>query len=570
MAWVDGEWLERNKREALIAVYREYIETIDTKYADIDDIISAGLIDDYHERLTELERLERIHRCESDLLYFVYEYFSDEVNPDNEVNLIPKGQHFSDAADFHRELCGLLDDIAKGKSESNVAWSVGRRHAKTAYLSNAFLCHQVVYRKQKYIIEVSETTDVAADFIKFTAQNLKFNERLRADFGELLYQKSQANEVDNKLEFITTSGTKVEAKGMGTQMRGLRHLSNRPGLFLLDDLESNANTNTPELRTKNLHWFRSEMMEALGFGGICIYMGTILGPDSLLNHVITQRKDFISRKFPAILAWTEREDLWDQWREIYNSDDVASNEKANAFYVENEKEMLRGTKTLWPQMYSYKYFMEKRESMGGRAFNQEYLGNPTDPDSQIFKPEEFTYFYDSELDGMKVDYYAAVDFAMGKEKGDYSAIVTLARNRETGTCYVVDTFIERVHPDILLNTVVKKALQYQYVGIAVEAQMAQEWFAHKVKDELQRYGYPGITRVKEVKQRMRKSLRIEALLPDIQNGKIRFSKKHRLLIEQLEVYPNARHDDGPDALAMAFQLAQGTKKIQLQEKPAWL
>ncbi|SER87529.1 phage terminase large subunit [Psychrobacillus sp. OK032] len=571
MAWVSGKWLERNKRAELIETYAEYINAIETKFdGSIDDIFNAGLGVDYRDRLAELRRLERIHRCEDDLLFFTYEYFSDGKNPLNEVNLIPEGQSYEDAAEFHRVLCGLLDDVAKGNTQTNVAWSVGRRHAKTAYLSNAFLCHQVVFRKQKYIVEVSETTDVAGDFVKFTSQNLKFNEKLRSDFGELLHPKASANEVDNKLEFITTTGTKVEAKGMGTQMRGLRHLTERVGLFLLDDLESNANTNTPELRSKNLQWFRSEMMEALGFGGMCIYMGTILGPDSLLNHVITQRKDFISRKFPAILEWTEREDLWDVWREIYNSDSPDALTKSEEFYEANKDEMLKGTKTLWPQMYSYKYFMEKRETMGGRAFNQEYLGNPTDPDSQIFKPEEFAYFYESDLEGMKIDYYAAVDFAMGKEKGDYSAIVTLARNRETGVCYIVDTFIERVHPDILLNTVVQKALQYQYAGIAVEAQMAQEWFAHKVKEELHRHGYPGTTRVKEVKQRVRKTLRIEALLPDIQNGKIRFSKKHRLLIEQLELYPNARHDDGPDSLSMCFQLAQSLRKIEVQNKPSWL
>jgi len=69
---------------------------------------------------------------------------------------------------------------------------------------------------------------------------------------------------------------------------------------------------------------------------------------------------------------------------------------------------------------------------------------------------------------------------------------------------------------------------------------------------------------------MRKSLRIEALLPDIQNGKIRFNKGHRLLIEQLELYPNARHDDGPDALAMAFSVAHSVRKIELMQKPAWL
>src|SRR5690606_23172735 len=162
------------------------------------------------------------------------------------------------------DLCSILDDVTRGSITTNIGWSVGRRHAKTAYLSNAFLCHQIVYRLKKYIVEVSETTDVAGDFITWTKHQLKFNRKLREDFGELLYERPSQNELDNKYEFITNSGTKVEAKGVGTQMRGLRYLSDRPDLFILDDLESQENTNTPEMRAKNLHWFRAEMLEALG------------------------------------------------------------------------------------------------------------------------------------------------------------------------------------------------------------------------------------------------------------------------------------------------------------------
>src|SRR5690625_1806593 len=152
------------------------------------------------------------------------------------------------------------------------------------------------------------------------------------------------------------------------------------------------------MRAKNLHWFRAEMLEALGFGGIAIYMGTIVHYDSLLNHVLTKRKDFTSRKFPAILSWSEREDLWEEWRKIYNSDDKEAKKRADAFYEENKDEMDRGTEVLWPQMYTYKYFMEKREEMGARAFNQEYLGNPVDEESQIFNPENFVYYVESDLD----------------------------------------------------------------------------------------------------------------------------------------------------------------------------
>src|SRR5690606_11205102 len=137
----------------------------------------------------------------------------------------------------------------------------------------------------------------------------------------------------------------------------------------------------------NLHWLRPDMLEALGFGGRAIYMGTIVHYASLLNHVFTTRNDFTSRKCPAILPSSDREDLWEEWRRIHNADSPTAKADADAFYADNQAEMTRGTAVLWPQAYDYQYFMEKREEMGARAFNQEYLGNPVDEESQIFAAE---------------------------------------------------------------------------------------------------------------------------------------------------------------------------------------
>lgn len=556
MAYINNEWLDRKARAERISLLTDRARKLKALY-------DAGKAEDTHidtllADTKELTKLKRIHRGETDMLYFMYEYFSEERNPGNPDNLIPLGATLATAADFHRTLCSLLDDITLGNQTSNVAWSVGRGHAKTAYLSNGYLCHQIVYRLRKYIVEVSETTEVAGDFISWSRNQLKYNDKLREDFGELMYTQRSRNEVDNNTEFITTSGTKVEAKGIGTQMRGLRHGSTRPDLFLLDDLESKSNTNTPELIEKNKQWFREEMLPALSRQGIAIYMGTIVAYDSLLDYVIKSRRDFVSRKFPAILSWSEREDLWEKWREIYRSDDVDAGAKAEDFYNHYWQEMLQGTQTLWPQMFTYLDLMKLREENGPKAFNQEYLGNPTDEERQIFKPDDFTFFAESDLYDKDLDYYASVDFAMGKDKGDYSAIITLAKNRSTGICYVVDTFIERVHPDILLKEAVKRTLQYQYDGLAVESQQAQEWFADKLAEELRKHGYPANTRLRRVKQKSRKALRIEALLPDIQNGRIRFMRHQRLLLEMFEMYPMHKHDDGPDALADAYATAKGS------------
>ncbi|MDR9792691.1 phage terminase large subunit [Aeribacillus pallidus] len=554
MAFVDGKWLDRPARERLINEIREENNLIrrlikTNKAVDYD-------LDRLEANLTLLEKLERVHRGERDVLYFAMEYFSDNSNPENEGNLIPSGVNYENAADFHKTLCGLLNDVITGKQREHVAWACPRGHAKTAYLSNIFLAHQVVYRHRKYIVEISETTDVAGDFITWTRYQLKFNAKLREDFGELLDPRPSKNEVDNKYEFITSSGTKVEAKGLGTQMRGLRHGNTRPDLFILDDLESKDSTNTSDLIEKSKAWFREEMLPALSRDGICIYLGTILCFDSLLDYVIRERRDFKSKKFSAVKSWAKRQDLWQRWREIYRSDDPEAAEKARKFYEEHEAEMIEGASILWPEYFTYYEFMVKLEENGTKAFNQEYQNEPTDEERQIFKPEYFTYFDDKDLEGKDISFFGAIDLAMGKERGDYSVIVTMARNNETGVCYVYDVFMERCHPDVLLREAVKRTLQFQYEGLAVEAQMAQEFIADKLSEELRKHGYPSHTRLKYIKQRTRKALRIEALLPDIQAGRIRFRRTDRLALEQFELYPMHKHDDFPDAVSMCYDAAK--------------
>ncbi|MBC1564168.1 phage terminase large subunit [Listeria booriae] len=561
------EWLDRDARQTRIDLLKKRAKLLQQLHSK--GRATRSQQDTLLADLRELEQLTRVHRAEHDVLFFMYEYFSEDRNPANLGNLIPAGQTLETAAEFHRELCGMLDDITRGNVKSHVGWAVGRNHAKTAYLSNAFLCQQVVYRLRKYIVEVSETTDVAGDFINWTKLQLKFNAKLREDFGELLYEQNSRNELDNKYEFITLSGTKVEAKGTGTQMRGLRYLNTRPDLFLLDDLESNQNTNTKELREKNLHWFQSEMLQALDAGGLCVYMGTIVHYDSLLNHVITKSRQFKSKKFPAITSFSESPNLWAKWREIYNNDDEQAKDQADAFYGQNKAEMLKGTSTLWASRYDYKYFMEKREEMGSKAFNQEYMNNPLDEESRVFDPDKFTYYVESDVKLSQCDIFAAVDFAMGKQKGDYSALITIARKRDTGICYIIDTVVERLKPDAFLKLIVEKTMHFQYEMIAVEAQAAQEWFADKLGDALKERGYPATTRLKKVKQKTRKELRIEAMLPDIESGRVRFHKSHRMLLEQLEYYPNHNHDDAPDALADALKLATTAKAVEVIKRRAY-
>jgi predicted phage terminase large subunit-like protein len=588
MAYVDGKWLERNERA-------ERINLIKTRMRKLVALIKAGKASDVHYDLLEqdkeeFKRLERIHACEVDVLRFFYEYFSEERNAGNPDNLVPyAGYDVKDAPDFHKKLSGILNTVSSVNTTARIAWAASRGHAKSAYLSNAFPIHQLVYRKRVMILVISETAGGSAKFIKWCSNQLKFNEKLRDDFGELLSPNKFKNEKDSEASFLTFTGAKMESTSLGMQIRGFRNGSTRPDLIILDDLESRASNNTPELRQKAKDWLNQDLLPAGDPTRTAVlFMGTIVHHDSLLNYVLnsSDRADFIRNRFPAVISHPERTELWDEFTRIYKEyepteaemlqaekgeipDGTPQKHAAMEFYRNNKAEMDKGVQVLWGSRFPYHSLMLEKVAIGAKAFNTEFMNNPIDEESQIFKPDLFTYYpLDMQFNHKDFLFYMGVDFAMGKEKGDYSAIVTVARHKQTGKLYVYDAWGDRVHPDTFMNKIIDKVIEFQVDGIAVESQMAQEFFADRLRDELQNRGYPR-RRVKNVNQRARKELRIEAMQPDIENGKIIFSKRHLLLLEHFERYGSGWHDDLPDALEMAIS-ASKRAKVTMKDKPHYL
>ena len=75
--------------------------------------------------------------------------------------------------------------------------------------------------------------------------------------------------------------------------------------------------------------------------------------------------------------------------------------------------------------------------------------------------------------------------------------------------------------------------------------------------------------VKGVTHRIAKETRVAGLSPLLERGKIRFIRGHsdqEVLVEQLLYFPSrTMHDDGPDALAAAVQMAQGMQPAALPD-----
>ncbi|AIQ13639.1 hypothetical protein PDUR_18240 [Paenibacillus durus] len=529
--------------------------------------------------LDEHERLTRIHRAESDLLYFALEYFSEAHNPGSAGNWDGFDiTEVSEAPEFHREICETMDTVSMRTVNAKVARGAPRSHAKSTYLSRAFPAREIAYRHRKYIINISETPSVSTGNLEWIANQLKSNEKLRRDFGPLLHINKNVNPKDNSNEFVAWEPgadgrphqlTKVEAASTNQSLRGRNWDGVRPDLIICDDLEDiRSNAATPELRQKMRDWFSQTVIplgDPKGKKTAFVYMGTVVHAESLLLTVM-KRSDFNAKLYKALIDEPERLDLWDKCREIYlNADNPGRVSDALAFYEANRVEMDRGAVVLWPEVQPLWKLMTWKWDNGSKAFNTEYQNNPIDEESAIFNPETFRYYDESDLldsngQPIPLDVYAFWDIAQGKSsRADYNAIVTIGKHRQTGVMYVLEAWARKCPAHIALEQAVEFIRDYGYKTFAIETVGAQHDMYRQLCERLQKERI-GSTRVKPVVSRTKKEIRIESLEPLVENGFLRFNKSHRLLFEQMEQFPSGTHDDLPDALAGAVEASGGAAR----------
>lgn len=443
------------------------------------------------------------------------------------------------------------------------ATAAPRGHAKSTNLTFKGSLHAALYRYKRYIIILSDTSDQANGFLSAIKDELEDNGAIREDFGDLTGGVWRENVI------ITSQGVRIDAIGAGQKIRGRKHKNWRPDLMVLDDIENDENVRTVEQRKKLENWFYKAVSKAGDTYTDIVYIGTLLHYDSLLAKVL-KNPAYRSVKYKAVQSFSTSP-LWETWESIYTDLGNEGRElEAKKFFEENREEMLAGTKVLWEEKLSYYDLMVTRVSEGEASFNSELQNEPVNPDDCLFNEEWFDYYNPEDMDFSSADFrfYGFVDPSLGKNRrADYSAILTGALEVPTGYLYILDADIVRRHPDAIISDVLQKADWIQrtygkrYVKFGVETVQFQ-WF---LKEQLAKSSARAriYLPIEEVPQSSDKVLRIQTLQPDIKNKYIKFSRRHKLLLEQLQYFPMADHDDGPDALEGLRTIAQGGRKKRL-------
>lgn len=433
---------------------------------------------------------------------------------------------------FHRGIADALMNPAIQKL--NVI--APRGHAKSSLVACVYpLWHLFFDRGIKVIVLVSRTETHAKRLLQTMTNALEYSAALRYFFGywgQFSMRRATTSEVELK------DGSLILCRGTGQQVRGLKHLDQRPTLIVLDDPEDEANTATSERMEKNLRWLLQELVNTrdLMKGKVCV-VGTPQH-ERCIVMMLRDMADWTTLKYRAL-----QED---------------------------------GT-ALWPEQWPAERLLEEkaafesinRVSMWYREFQCEVIGD----EGQLFREQDihyyrgtvvhegdYAYLQITELDGVPTQQKLPVNIFMGVDpassvsrSADYSAIVPLAVDN-AGRRFVLPYFRAHCRPMDLAEQVVAYYNRWRPLRTRIETVGYQEMLRDYLRTQIH---IPGLERG-EV-PRHSKSSRLESLQPFFVHGRVLLQPDMTALREELLIYPRGKHDDLLDALYYANKGVYGAE-----------
>lgn len=439
---------------------------------------------------------------------------------------------------LHEDLFVELPEIVATKEGQKRLVIAPRGSAKSTHISQAFPLWCIVTGQKHFICLIMDAFEQAAIMVEAIKAELEFNPRLAYDFPEVM----GAGRMWREGVIVTTNNIKVEGFGTGKKIRGRRHGPYRPDLIILDDVENDENVESPRQRDKLEKWISKAVLKLGPTDGTMdvLYAGTVLLFDAVIVR-FSKKPGWKVSRYQALVKWPDDMALWDQWEEFYLNDET----QAEAFWQANKDALSEGAVINWPQMHSLIFLMQERAG-DHDSFESEYQNNPINGDNAF---RDVTYWVMKRREWL---FFGGIDPSLGKKNAgrDPSAILIGGYCPEDGIFDVVEASIRKRLPSIIMEDALKMQADYKCQLWFVESVQFQEMLRTELMKLAAQRGLamPCIP----VTPFADKALRIERLQPPIQAGLIRLHNSQKTLIDQLQQWPQAAHDDGPDCLEMLW------------------
>ena len=418
---------------------------------------------------------------------------------------------------FHREIYRLL-----AGDDRHVTITAPRFFAKSAICSLMYPIYAICETQATEVMILSDSGSLAKKWLRKIKKEFEENPYILADYGEMKTGKW----TEELIILRDRNGREIEvtAKGSGSPVRGWH-----PDIVVCDDLEDSEAAESEVQRERLKDWFFGDVFNMLGESPKTkiVNIGSLLHPLSFQVDLMNT-PGWTSAKFPAM------------------NDTYAS--------------------SIWPEKMSVEQLLLRKEKIGARRFEMEFMCNPQSSENPIFAREWFKE-YDSEGDWYKKELsiglhtVTAVDPAIKEgERNDYTAIVTLSATYDSPPKIFVRVDGLKRYKGPISKTVNESIEIYDNCNcseIVFETVGFQYVLAHEFKAYCEHnHRYPT---VREVQPDKDKGRRAEAVASMVERGQVYFDKSDPLtcrLMDELFMLPDGDHDDMADAFVYALAQIQ--------------
>ena len=482
-------------------------------------------------QLSRGDRGKRVERARKSFDYFIKTYFPHHAEGDGE-----------EQSRFRRYIRTRFETLKSRHKKIEIF--AYRGAAKSTLLSRLYVLYALAKEETRFTVLISDTIDVAKGNLEFIKAEIEANKNFAFDFDIAPSETWSEEQITLK---VGKRLCKVKAYGSGKRIRGANFLGHRPDLIILDDIENDENVQSKTQRDKLYEWFKKAILKLPDRKRpyTLIVIGTVLHHDSVLSR-IAKRKDFIHKHFPLVLAFPTHMEAWEKLAAMPMSQARARYEAKRTYYD-------KGAELDDEGLDLFEVMMEYFEDID--SFMSELQNTPITKEKLIFSHYRT---YEGKMPPCDA-YYIGVDPSLGKsKKSDYFGLGYLGYNATHKTFYTAIKgykipAIEMVGR--IIDLYIRLAQSKKPVIVAIETVAFQEFYKDTLIREAKARGLH--IPVKTYRNTSPKQLRIEAMAPLVKEGTILVSKEDYLLIEELETYPKAPHDDLLDAMEMAYRAYSG-------------
>jgi len=437
---------------------------------------------------------------------------------------------------LHRKVCNFIQDNFK---EKDLLLLLPRGTFKSSIVTVGYTLWRVVQNPNERVLIANATFPMAKSFLKQIKDHLEKNVKIKAIWGNLSKETSESWREESVTLKDPLKGSyrgkepTISTAGVASGLTGTHYT-----FAILDDLVARENITTMEQieKVKNFYKDVLDLVDARQNRRPIIIIGTTWHQADLYswiqdpeNGIIQDFKVLCEPAFGEIVV------------------------KDGGRYWEGEWD--KGP-LLFPKILSWNELKSQKGKQGPSHFASQYLLDPVPLDDATFK-YDFKYYEDTDLTGIPLLKFMAVDPAISEKKGaDYSAIMVVGVDKKN-TWYILDMWRDRVNPKRLIDQIFTMDDKWDPVQVGVETNAFQKVLQFYIYDEMKRRG--NFIPMKELTHtELSKDVRIRGLEPRYAVGTILHDKSNsytKYLEDELRRFPSGTHDDLIDSLASILEIA---------------